>query len=369
VRAKILYVDDDYSNLVVFRETFGTEFDILTAQSGQGGLEVLRLHRDVALLVSDQRMPVMQGTELCEIVRRDYPHVVRYLMTAYSDLTAAIDAINRGQVQRYLRKPWEPTELRMHLLDAVELHGLRRRTNELEGRMREVDRVYTLGVVAGGVVHELRNPLGALMGTLDLVRRKVADDPALIGLLDQAQMASTRMADTLRAVELSTRRTAQGSADLAEVIRLTLRMVGPHLQGRATLELELEQPLTVQLAPTPLGQIVLNLLINAMQAIPDDADPATMRVRIVARACNGGARLEVSDTGSGVPNRLKAKIFDPFFTTKEDGGTGLGLAICKQIVVDAEGTISVEDAPGGGACFVVELPRAQPEHVRHAELS
>jgi signal transduction histidine kinase len=100
--------------------------------------------------------------------------------------------------------------------------------------------------------------------------------------------------------------------------------------------------------------VVLNLVINAIQAVPrTDA-----RIRITASRVGARARLEVADNGPGVPLALRAQIFDPFFTTKPDGGTGLGLAISRQIVEEAGGTLRVDDAEGGGALFVVDLPVA-----------
>src|SRR5688572_20246096 len=98
--SRILYVDDDRSTLVVFEAAFGDELEVLTAASGAEALELLARHRDVALLLTDQRMPGMTGTQLAETVHREYPDVVRFLITAYSDLAAAVDAINLGQVHR-----------------------------------------------------------------------------------------------------------------------------------------------------------------------------------------------------------------------------------------------------------------------------
>jgi len=236
--SRILYVDDDHANLVVFEATFADELPVLTAASGAEALDLLARHRDIALVLTDQRMPGMTGTQLAEIVHRDYPDVVRYLITAYSDLGAAIDAINLGQVHRYLRKPWDPTELRVLLHEGLELHDLRHRIRDLERRMRQVERVYALGVVAASIVHELRNPLSVVMGYVDLARNQVhrltqlGGEPAqplgedLEHTLAGTWEAAQRMGEIVRGVELSTRRqVGTASSDLGEVVELTLRMV------------------------------------------------------------------------------------------------------------------------------------------------
>ena len=365
--SRILYVDDDHANLVVFEATFGDELDVLTAASGAEALELLGKHRDVALLLTDQRMPGMAGTQLAEIVHRDHPDIVRYLITAYSDLGAAIDAINLGQVHRYLRKPWDPAEMRMVLREGLELHAMRHRIRELERRLREVERVYALGVVAASIVHELRNPLSVVMGYVDLARTlcerlqgheataAIADE--LDRTLDGTWEAAQRMGEIIRGVELSTRRqVGTARADLGEVVELTLRMVINDLRHRAMTTTEIARGLIVPVSATQLGQVALNLLINAMQALPDGRLPEQSRVDIQIVAAGDRARFSVADNGRGVADDMKEKIFDPFFTTKEAGGTGLGLAISKQIVEEAGGTLRVEDTPGGGATFVVELP-------------
>ncbi|MGH7338161.1 MAG: response regulator, partial [Myxococcota bacterium] len=289
---RVLYVDDDEANLLVFRAAFAGELDVVTAGSGPEGLAILRRDPDAALLVTDQRMPGMSGTQLSEIVRREHPGVIRYLITAYSDLAAAIDAINLGEVHRYLRKPWDAAELRVQLREGLEVHALRARVRDLEGRMRDVERVYALGVVAASIVHELRNPLSVVIGYADLARNSLDSlegaDPVAIDdferILTGTFHAATRMAEIARAVELTTRRQpgAQRS-DLGEVVELTLKMVSNDLRHRATMTKSIEHSLIVGVSATPLSQVALNLLINAVQALAPSLSEAAARVEITAR--------------------------------------------------------------------------------------
>jgi two-component system, NtrC family, sensor kinase len=371
MRQRILYVDDDRANVVVFRAAFAGDLDVITADSAAEARVLLDRHRDVALLLTDQRMPGMSGAELAEIVRREHPDVVRYLITAYSDLDAAIDAINRGQVHRYLRKPWEAQEMRVHLREGLAMHALTRRLRDLEHRLREVERVYALGVVAASVVHELRNPLSVVFGHVDLLRHlgeQVGELPdpgagALAGelahILEGTGEAARRMGEIVRGVELSTRRRiGVPRADLGEVTELTIKLVLNELRHRTVTAIDVARDLPVGVAPGPLGQVALNLIINALQALPAERAPETCHLRITTCAVGDQIRLEVADNGPGVPPELRERIFDPFFTTKADGGTGLGLAISRQIVEEAGGTLTVAETAGGGATFIVELPRA-----------
>ncbi len=139
----ILYIDDEEKSLKYFRLAFGQKFTIFTAPSGPEGLGILRENVDrIAVVVSDQRMPEMLGAEVLETVRNRYPHIVRILATAYSDLEDAIQAVNRGYIYQYVVKPWEVTELEMVLRRAVDYHHVLTERDELLGvKMSTLQRV------------------------------------------------------------------------------------------------------------------------------------------------------------------------------------------------------------------------------------
>ena len=373
----ILYVDDDTANLTVLQAACADEFDVVTAESAEVALEIMRQH-DIAVLLVDQRMPGMTGVELFEATREHYPDTVRILITAYSDLTDAINAINRGQVRGYLRKPWEPENLKATLREALEVYETRRKVRELERRLLETERVYSLGVVAASVAHELRNPLTALLTTLDLADmrlksmidglssgRSIAPDEAesvkkVVEQISRAKQAVDQITEITSGIELShRRRDEERTTDMKEVANLTLRCVRAELLKRAQIQVEIEPGPPVLGSPNKLGQVVMNLLINALQALPDRPRGQNV-VSLRLRPAGEFVRLEVEDNGSGIPQDVLGKIFDPFFTTKTHGGTGLGLAISKQIIEEVQGRISVESELGRGTRFCVELPVAAP---------
>jgi signal transduction histidine kinase len=372
----ILYVDDDVANLTVLQAACADEFDVITSSSAEIALEIMR-QQEIAVLLVDQRMPGMSGVELFEAVRDLYPDTVRILITAYSDLSDAIAAINRGQIRGYLRKPWEPDNLKAALREGLEVYETKRKIRDLERRLLETERVYSLGVVAAGVAHELRNPLAALQTTLDaaemrlvglmdgLVSARLAEEhldtvKKLVEQVHRAKQSVGQITEITSSIELSHRRRDEvKSADMHEVANLTLRCVRAELLKRAEIQAEIGPAPPVKGSPNRLGQVVMNLLINALQALPDrprGENVVTVRLRHVGDK----VRLEVEDNGSGIPPELLGRIFDPFFTTKTHGGTGLGLAISKQIVEEVEGHISVESRVGRGTRFVVDLPLAAP---------
>lgn len=129
-KANILYVDDEVNNLISFKACFRREYDIFTAESAAEGFKVLET-TDVQVIVTDQRMPVTTGIQFLEQLIPKYPDPIRILLTAFTDATAVIDAINKGQIYRYLQKPWEPVDLRNDINKAVELYNLRKDNRNL----------------------------------------------------------------------------------------------------------------------------------------------------------------------------------------------------------------------------------------------
>lgn len=370
----ILYIDDDEANLLVLRAACAGDLNVVTATSGPEGLGILA-QQEIAVLLVDQRMPGMTGVEVFEVAREKYPDAVRIMITAYTDLTEAIAAINRGHIRRYLRKPWEPEELKAALREAVEIYQTRKKIAELETRMLETERTYALGVVAAGVAHELRNPLAAMSMSLELARmrldamnRGLADggsvDPAqlvsLANALEKIEGAVESSKKIAEGLELShRRRDEETTADLGEILELTLKFMRAALIKRARLEVEIAVVPVVQGSPRELGQVLVNLLVNAMQAMPDQSPSESLvGVRLKPASDMGWVELQVYDNGAGIPTNLVARIFDPFFTTKTQGGTGLGLAISRKIVEEAGGSITAQSAPGEGTTFTVLLPVA-----------
>jgi signal transduction histidine kinase len=373
---KVLFVDDDEANLAVCEAMFGGEFQVLTAPSGAEALALLRKH-EVAVVVSDQRMPIMSGIELLEQVRGEFPDAARILVTAYTDSHAAIEAINRGRVRRYLRKPWEPSELKAEILDGLEQWQTRRRVKELERRLVQTERVYALGIVAAGIGHELRNPISWIATNLqhslgelgELGRALEAHDEARAGskleeiraALQDANTGTERVIEIVSAIQLSMVRPTSESelCDLDEVVRLALRLMEGELRRSARVELDLPGGTWVSGSRTQLSQIVVNLLVNAVHAVAKlPLDQAVIAVRVSAD--DPFVVLEVADSGPGVPEPDRERIFDPFFTTKAVGsGTGQGLAIARTIVVDRHhGALWFDSRAGVGTTFYVRLPIA-----------
>lgn len=130
----VLYVDDEVHNLNSFKAGFRRMFNIFTAESAEEGRKILETE-DIQVIITDQRMPVMTGIEFLESIIPDFPDPIRILLTGYADINAVIDAINKGQVYRYIQKPWMEEDLRINIEKAFEIYTLRKENRELTEKL------------------------------------------------------------------------------------------------------------------------------------------------------------------------------------------------------------------------------------------
>ena len=128
---KVLYLDDEENNLIAFKALFRREFDVFTTTSPQEAVAYLNAN-EVPIILSDQKMPELSGVEFFELTLNDFPNAVRILVTGYADIEAVIDAINRGQVYRYVAKPWNENDLRVCLLNAAERYEMNTHSSDSE---------------------------------------------------------------------------------------------------------------------------------------------------------------------------------------------------------------------------------------------
>src|SRR5216110_3725476 len=180
----ILYVDDEEKSLKYLAKAFEDQFQILTAANAQDGLKLLEAHKDeIGLLMTDQRMPGEKGIWLLEKARLLRPRIVRILATAYSDMEAAIAAVNTGAIYKYVGKPWDPPQLEATIKRGLEFFLVQRERDQLLREKMSVlhnmmiaDRIMSLGLLAAGLGHHIRNSLVAVKTFLDLAPVKLQEE-------------------------------------------------------------------------------------------------------------------------------------------------------------------------------------------------
>lgn len=366
----VLFVDDEPENLLTFRYAFDDDFTIVTAGSGPDALAVLQ-RQEIAVLLCDQRMPGMTGVEVCDAARRIQPDAVRMMVTAYADLHAAIDAINKGQVTRYLLKPWRNDELTDVLRTAIDFFHVQRTVRDMEARLLRAGSSQVVTAARASLLHEVKNPLHSLVVTLEQAGQLLAelrsgvdggrglDLGAALRELAEVQHDATLAAHQLRTVteRYSPRRPhalASMRCDCGSVADTTVRMLRRDVERVARLEVVLEDACEVAMDASVLGQILLNLLLNAAHAI-ELTGSTDAAITVGVRRDAPHAVISVLDTGPGIAPELLERIFEPHFTTRAEG-TGLGLTIARELAEQHGGRLSASSPARGGTCFELRLP-------------
>lgn len=373
--AQILFVDDERPNLAVFAAMCGDDFPVLTASSAAEALELMRQH-EVGVVLSDQRMPDTTGVQLLEQIRSEFPDTVRMLVTAYADLGATIEAINRGHVRRYIRKPWDPEEVKTHLAEALALYKTQLETHAVERRLLETERVYGLGVIASSLAAELREPAATaarqIQEARDLLRVGLDSTPPGTGgesrslrarmagaddALVDAVGAVDAMMSLVRGIELPTHSREENVVDLRDVVRLILRILRAELREVGDVKIDIAQVPDVRGSSVNLGQVVINLLVNAVRAVADK--PKRERSIAVRLSADGSAvHLEVEDNRDDPVSSDPEASFDPFAKRERFVGTALGLAISKRIAEEVGGRIDAETRSPKRTLFRLTVPVA-----------
>ncbi len=227
---------------------------------------------------------------------------------------------------------------------------------KLESQLIQSDRLAALGQLAAGVAHEINTPLTLILGYTDILRETIGSDSVSRSYLKTIVEESERISDIVRSLLNFARpvNMPAGKCKVNETCRRTLRIFGGQMTRRGiqvSMELDESQPEAV-IDTGELQQVILNMLLNAMQAMSDGGD-----LGIQTRVSGDGVEITITDTGIGIAPENLHKVFNPFFTTKEVGkGTGLGLSVSFNIIEKHGGTIRAESQPGKGTAFTIVLP-------------
>jgi signal transduction histidine kinase len=333
--------------------------------------------------MSDQRMPEMTGVEMLQRIKQTHPDAVRLLFTAYADLNAVIDAINDGNVYRYISKPWETEELKATLRQAYEYYELQEERRKLLKEVQakniqlasanlELHKANEMKKAFIKVAsHELRTPLTVLMGLTEHAVRMTKSDPPLNALTDKIRLSGLRLNDRVDQMvkmllaERFERPLQPQDVDAGTLIRAAAAEINHFIELRQQqIEVSIPGDLgMLHVEPDKIRDSLVQLLINAVKFTPN-----TGTIKLAATRTPECVRIAVTDTGKGIEPDCLTRVFDPFFTAfdvsrhssgtfeYEKRGLGLGLSMAKAFVEMHGGKLTVESEVGKGTTFVVELP-------------
>lgn len=377
----ILYVDDEETSLSLFKRAFSDDFRIFTAANAKAGLSLLQQHVDeIGILMTDQRMPGEKGVWLLEQARQLRPQILRILVTAYTDMDAAIEAVNSGAIYKYVTKPWNPPLLEQMLKRGLDFFELQLEREELlkerSALLRErmiANRIGSLGLVAAGLSQNIRNSMVTVKTFLDLAEEKtgagsLCDPDLLRSVRNDIEKVIGLLAD-LRIVSPN-----PGDTPFADEVALP-GLVGEILAARqasfAARRIEVENRIPADLPPLRGDRHMLQRLFELLFMDELAMLPAGNRLTLAGQVSelreHPAIAITVVDNGNPLPPDILEFVLNPMATKVSPSEFGIHLLICFFIVHHHGGTIEATNQAGGNQ-FVIKLPLlAEPVSLRKGE--
>jgi signal transduction histidine kinase len=368
----ILYVEDEASTREqVSRVLASRGYQLTVAENGQQGLDFFQTQTP-DIVLTDIMMPKLSGLDMSRAIRALSPDIQIACMTAFSDTSYLIDAIDIG-INQFVLKPVEFQRLYTALDRCQEMVELRKRQIKLEAESLRTKKIEAIGILAGGIAHDFNNLLQIILGYVSLARMNAepgSKTESLLSIVEQTSESARELGTRL----LTFSRGGNASMKVTQLRQHLKEDVEADLESTPAVELLFDLPddlPLVKLDADQIRRVVTSLVTNAREAMPEGGTLHVSASATTLTAANSlslppGEYLHVlfGDTGIGIPPENIAKIFDPYFSTKEMGcqkGMGLDLAICYSIIKHHNGHIQAESRPGEGARIHIYLPVYHPD--------
>lgn len=356
-KIKILYLDDEVNNLIGFKASFRIEYNILIANNGAEALQHLEKNPDIRIIFCDQRMPDQTGVEFFEEIIGTYPLPIRILLTGYTDIESVIDSINRGNIFRYVKKPWTNEDILACIDQANKFYTV---NSMLSLKNIELQKAYNeLEKFAYSVTHDIRGPLLSILGAVDVAQ--YIDDIEEIKEMLRLMEKSVKKLDTfilnihdyysLKQGELQIKEVSFTDVvkDQLENNKMTIMM------KNINFVTHVEQNESFRTDEMSLKIILNNLLSNAFKY--QKKENPDKQVSLNIKVFKGIATLEIKDNGIGILEKHTSDIFNMFFrATAEEVGSGIGLYNVKDAVNKLGGRIQVNSVFNEGTTFTITVP-------------
>jgi two-component system, sensor histidine kinase and response regulator len=356
-KIKILYVDDEQDNLVGFKASLRLHYQILTAINIPQAISCLDNHPDIKVVFCDQRMPGRTGVEFFEEIRISHPLPVRILLTAYTDVAAIIDAINKGNIFRFVKKPWTEFDL----ISAIdEAHKFYLANSMLSIKNAELQKAYTeLSKFAYSVSHDIRGPLSAIAGAINIAREieSVEEMKEMLYLMEKsvkkldAYILNMHDYYSLQRGELKV--TEIDFVRILDELKAIYEVTAKVKDVAFIVNISQDEIFRNDIVPIRL--IINNLVSNAFKY--QDAKSENKSVEVDIEVKKSKAVIYVKDTGVGILGTHVGEIFKLFYRSNSiHGGSGLGLYNVKNALLKLNGKIEVNSVLHQGTTFKVTVP-------------
>ena len=356
-KIKVLYIDDEPNNLVGFKATFRFDYIVFIASNIEQAYNHLNANPDIRVIMCDQRMPDKTGSQFFEEMRGQYPLPVRMLITGYADIESVIDAVNKGHIFRYIKKPWTDIDIK----SAIEEGNLYYSTNSLlEVKVKELQSAYEeLGKFTYIITHDLRGPLVSVMGAIELAKSMDSIDELkeLVGMMDAAIKKLDEFIKNTHEY-YSIKRGMAGNeainfnaivADLEALFRIAGRM------DNIRFTVNVNQTGSFYSDAMCIKIVLNNLLSNAFKYQRNTSVDKFVELDI--DVADNNLQIVVRDNGIGIHNDHIENIFLMFYrATSEESGSGFGLYNVKDALNKINGTVEVNSIVNQGTTFKVLIP-------------
>lgn len=375
----ILYVDDEEKSLKSFTRAFSEQFKMFTASTAQDGLKLLQEHKDeIGLLMTDQRMPGEKGIWLLERARQLRPQIIRILATAFADMDAAIAAVNTGAIYKYVTKPWDPPELESTLKRGLEFFMVQRERDQLLREKLSVlhnmmiaDRIVSLGLLAAGLSHHIRNSLVAVKTFLDLAPAKMEEEKMDLQLRNpdfwreyyqNVQGQVEKINNMLKDLWTASEKPTFEFRDEVQLRQVIAEVIAQLRDGIEAKNLQVENKIPENLPPLRVDRPKFYRLFELLLKDEIASLPAGSHITLGAKflpdkSSEQQVEIEVSDNGPGLPKEALRLVFDPFVVRSDSPMEyGIHLMACYFIVHHHNGRIEARSENGQGTTFTIRLP-------------
>ncbi|RZL64803.1 MAG: hybrid sensor histidine kinase/response regulator [Pedobacter sp.] len=353
---RVLYIDDEENNLQAFKASFRRQYEIYTANSAAEGLEILQ-NVNVQVIIADQKMPNTTGVEFFKSITETFPDPIRILLTGYTDIEALADAINHGDIYRYITKPWNDLELHNSIKNAYDAYkakiDLRNKIAELEKTNDELNRfIYSIS-------HELRAPLVSVIGIVGLVKMEGLFNSSgeYWGLIETcSNKLDYYIQKTLQYYKNNKTTSETSPVDFKKLIQELIEVYA-YTDKDTRFNINVNQNEVFNGDLFRIEVILGNLISNAIKY--QKVDGTDKKVNIDVEVSRETAQISISDNGMGILNEHLEKIFTQFFKSKVHHGSGLGLFIVKEALNKIDGRIAVSSDIDHGTTFKITIPNAK----------
>ncbi|WP_113925842.1 hybrid sensor histidine kinase/response regulator [Cognataquiflexum aquatile] len=359
-KIKVLYIDDEDNNLNSFKASLRRDFKVITAIDAFEGLKIAETE-ELHVVIADQRMPGLDGVEFFEKLMKINPEPVRILLTGYSDIADVIDAINRGQVYRFIDKPWNIEQIKNAITTAGDIYFARKELKDKNERLQKIHSemnqfVYSLS-------HELRGPLMSISGVSKLAKME-AKDPSVLEYFELIDTATDKLDDFIYKMLDFYRSTKIENKvieiDFKEVVSQQLEIYKQkwNLEG-IDIRIDVSQNTAFNSDDSKIRVILNNLFHNAVVFQKEDFPDKSIKVTI--SVSENIATIIVEDNGVGIEDKLINEVFNLFQrATQKNVGSGLGLYMVKESVIQMGGKIQLDSTVDVGTKVKVLLPSLIP---------